>query len=187
MADDTRLSCGRSIDDVWSRIDGPPDEHERGCPYCLEARARLLRLSEAAADLRVAEANDPGLQPGAGFTASVMSLVRAEVRRGQSLPLDVDEDPGLTISEQAVVSLVWAAADTVAGVRARRCRVRLVDPEGFPSGGPTLVDVDLAVAFHPGTPLRVTTEQLRDRVRRIVDAEAGVEVRRVELVVEDVL
>lgn len=186
MADDTRLSCGRSIDDVWSRIAAPPDDHERDCPYCLEARARLLRLSEAAADLRVAEANDPDLQPEPGFTASVMSVVRAEVRRGHSLPLDVDEDPGLTISEQAVVSLVWAAADTVAGVRARRCRVRLVDPDELPPGR-TMVDVDLAVAFHPGTPLRAATEQLRARVRRIVDAEAGVEVRRVELVVEDVL
>ena len=86
MADDTRLSCGRSIDDVWSHVDYAPDEHERSCPYCLEARARLLRLAEAAADLRVTEAADPALQPRAGFTASVMSLVRAEVRRGQALP-----------------------------------------------------------------------------------------------------
>ncbi|GAA3554868.1 hypothetical protein GCM10022197_07530 [Microlunatus spumicola] len=186
MADDTRLSCGRSIDDVWSHLDGPPDEHERGCPYCLEARARLLRLSDAAAELRAVEAADPELQPDPGFTSSVMSLVRAEVRRGQSLPLDADEDPGLTISEQAVVGLVWAAADTVPGVRARRCRVRLVDRDEQPAG-PTLVDVDLAVALHPGTSLRTATERLRERVRSLVAAEAGVEVRRVELVVEDVL
>jgi uncharacterized alkaline shock family protein YloU len=185
MADDTRLSCGRSIDDVWSHIEGPPDEHERDCPYCLEARARLLRLSVAAADLRVVEAADPELQPNPGFTASVMSLVRAEVRRGQSIPLDVDEDPGLTISEQAVVSLVWAAADTVPGVRARRCRVRLVDRE--PDVGPTDVDVELAVAVHPGTSIRATTDQLRSRVTALVDAEAGLRVRRVELTVEDVL
>ncbi len=185
MADDTRLSCGRSIDDVWSHIEGPPDEHERDCPYCLEARARLLRLSDAAADLRVAEEVDPGLQPDPGFTASVMSLVRAEVRRGQSIPFDVDEDPGLTISEQAVVSLVWAAADTVPGVRARRCRVRLVDRE--PDVGPTDVDVELAVAVHPGTSIRAASDELRSRVTALVDAEAGLRVRRVELSVEDVL
>jgi uncharacterized alkaline shock family protein YloU len=185
MADDTRLSCGRSIDDVWSRIEGAPDEHERDCPYCLEARARLLRLSDAAADLRVAEATDPDLQPDVGFTTSVMSLVRAEVRRGQSIPLDVDEDPGLTISEQAVVSLVWAAADTVPGLRARRCRVRLVDRD--PDVGPTDVDVELAVAVRPGTSLRATTDELRTRVTAFVDAEAGLRVRRVDLTVEDVL
>jgi len=185
MADDARLSCGRSIDDVWSHIDGVPDEHERSCPYCLEARARLLRLSDATADLRRTEAEDPELQPDPGFTASVMSLVRAEVRRGQTLPLDVDEDPGLTISEQAVVSLVWAAADTVPGVRARRCRVRLVDRD--PDSGPTDVDVDLALAVRPGTPLRATTDKLRARVTALVDAEAGLRVRRVDLSVEDVL
>ena len=126
MADDARLSCGRSIDDVWSHLDGAPDEHERTCPWCTEARARLLRLSEATADLRTSEADDPALQPDPGFTSSVMGLVRAEVRRGQAIPLDPDDEPGLTISEQAVVGLVWEAADTVPGVRARRCRVRLV-------------------------------------------------------------
>ena len=186
MADDTRLSCGRSIDDVWSHVGGPPDEHERSCPYCLEARARLLRLSDATTDLRTAEADDPDLQPQPDFASSVMSLVRAEVRRGQAFPLDVDEDPGLTISEQAVVSLAWAAADTVPGVLARRCRVRLVDrdPE---SSGPTGVDVDLRLAVQPGTPLPATTDQLRARVAALVDAEAGLVVRRVDLTVEDVL
>lgn len=188
MADDTRLSCGRSIDDVWTHLEGPPDEHERDCPYCLEARARLLRLSAAADDLRTSEASDPELQPDPGFTASVMSLVRAEVRRGQALPLDVDEEARLTISEQAVVSLVWAAADTVPGLRARRCRVRLVDREiDQEVDGPTVVDVELSVAVRTGTSIRVATDLLRSRVAALVDAEAGLRVRRVELVVEDVL
>lgn len=188
MADDTRLSCGRSIDDVWSHIDGVPDPHERSCPYCLEARARLLRLSDATADLRATEAADPSLQPDPGFTASVMSLVRAEVRRGQTFPLDVEEEPGLTISEQAVVGLVWAAADAVPGLRARRCQVHLVDPDHV-SGptGVTLVDVDLDVAVGPGTAIPAATAELRGRVARLVDAEAGLRVRRVDLRVEDVL
>ncbi|MGI3779881.1 MAG: hypothetical protein ACRYG2_03810 [Janthinobacterium lividum] len=186
MADDTRLSCGRSIDDVWSHVGGMPDEHERSCPYCLEARARLLRLSDATADLRTEQASDPDLQPEPDFTASVMSLVRAEVRRGQTFPLDADEDPGLTISEQAVVSLVWAAADTVPGVRARRCRVRLTDRDPELSG-PTDVDVDLALAVQTGTAVPAATELLRARVVVLVDAEAGLRVRRVDLVVEDLL
>lgn len=195
MADDTRLSCGRSIDDVWSHLDGAPDEHERSCPYCLEARARLLRLSEAAVDLRTSEAADPSLQPDVGFTASVMGLVRAEVRRGQAIPLDGDEDPGLTISEQAVVGLVWAAADSVPGVRARRCRVRVaVDDEPDLDGdagrvfeGGTLVDVDLSIALQPGTALVEATTLLRARVADGVGEESGLRVRRVDLAVEDVL
>lgn len=194
MADDTRLSCGRSIDDVWSHLDGPPDEHERGCPYCLEARARLLRLSDAAADLRTTEAADPALQPTPGFTASVMGLVRAEVRRGQAIPLDGDDDPGLTISEQAVVGLVWAAADSVPGVRARRCQVRTADdepdldpPDGGGFGGGTLVDVRLALAVSAGTSISDVTDTLRARVVERVGAESGLRVRRVDLAVEDVL
>ena len=197
MADDARLSCGRSIDDVWSHLDGPPDEHERTCPWCTEARARLLRLSDAAVDLRVAEADDPALQPDPSFTASVMGLVRAEVRRGQAIPLDADEVPGLTISEQAVVGLVWEAADTVEGVRARRCRVRLVDLDDEESGGTdlvaddlvasgTLVDVDLALAVAAGTSITDATSTLRSRVAERVAGSSGLRVRRVELVVEDV-
>jgi hypothetical protein len=218
MADDARLSCGRSIDDVWSHLDGPPDEHERRCPYCTEARARLLRLSDATSDLRAAEASDPDLQPDAGFTASVMGLVRAEVRRGQAIPLDPDDDPGLTISEQAVVALVWEAADSVAGVRARRCRVRLVAEDDAPgssladldggaagrtvardqvaygepgavltAGGGTLVDVDLSLAVAAGTSIAAATSTLRTRVTERVGAASGLRVRRVELLVEDVL
>ncbi|SEQ31599.1 Asp23/Gls24 family envelope stress response protein [Microlunatus flavus] len=204
MADDARLSCGRSIDDVWSHLDGPPDEHERTCPYCLEARARLLRLSDAAIDLRSTEAADPALQPDPGFTASVMGLVRAEVRRGQAIPLDADEVPGLTISEQAVVGLVWAAADSVPGIRARRCRVRPFtddDGDGDGDGGEdgwqppdehelrsgTLVDVDLALAVEPGTSIVEATATLRRRVAEQVARETGLGVRRVDLTVEDVL
>lgn len=185
MADDPRLSCGRSIDDVWSHIDGPPDEHERDCPYCLEARARLLRLSAATADLRAAEAVEPAMQPDAGFTASVMTLVRAEVRRGQAIPLQTEPVPGLTISEQAVVGLVWLAADGVPGVRGRRCRVSAVEPGDL--DGPTQVDVELSFAVDPGVSIPAVTAELRTRVVELVDDEAGLLVRRVDLSVEDVL
>ena len=188
MADDTRLSCGRSIDDVWSHIDAAPDAHERYCPYCLEARARLLRLSLATADLRAAEAVDPELQPSPGFVASVMGLVRAEVRRGQVIPLGVVEAPGLSISEQAVVVLVWSAADAVPGMRARRCRVREVDrPDVEHPLGPTLVDVDLTVAMDPGTSIPVASDQLRRSVVGRVDTETGLQVRSVDLIIEDLL
>jgi uncharacterized alkaline shock family protein YloU len=188
MADDTRLSCGRSIDDVWSHLDAEPDAHERGCPYCQEARERLARLSHAAADLRAAEAADPALQPGPDFSASVMSLVRAEVRRAQTIPLEADEVPGLSISEQAVVGLVWTAADGVPGVRARRCVVRRIEPApGDPVVGPTLVDVALTIVVLAGTSVPAATEQLRGRVVGLVDADAGLQVRRVDLTIEDVL
>ncbi len=202
MADDARLSCGRSIDDVWSHLDGAPDEHERSCPYCLEARARLLRLSDAAADLRVTEVADPALQPDPGFAASVMGLVRAEVRRGQAIPLDAEDEPGLTISEQAVVGLVWAAADSVPGIRARRCRVRVAVTDGDgsgdladPGGGggqpmdvesSTLVDVSLSLAVQAGTSVVDAAATLRARVAERVGAESGLRVRRVDLAVEDV-
>lgn len=191
MADDTRLSCGRSIDDVWDHVGSAPDAHERDCPYCQDARTRLLRLSAATADLRSAEADDPDLQPAPGFAESVMTLVRAEVRRGQVIPLEADATPGLTISEQAVVGLVWTAADAVPGLRARRCRVVQVDPADLAGSddalGLTLVDVDLTVAIQPGTSIPAASDQLRRRVVGLVDLETGLQVRRVDLTVEDVL
>ena len=191
MADDTRLSCGRSIDDVWDHIGSPPDAHERDCPYCQEARTRLLRLSAATADLRSTEAVDPDLQPAPGFAESVMTLVRAEVRRGQVIPLEADPDPELTISEQAVVGLVWTAADAVPGLRARRCRVVQADPADLTdadvASSLTLVDVDLTVAIEPGTSIPAASDLLRRRVVGLVDLETGLQVRRVDLTVEDVL
>jgi hypothetical protein len=89
---------------------------------------------------------------------------------------------------------VWTAADAVPGLRARRCRVRRVgarDPaepaDDEPALGRTLVDVDLTVVVDAGTSVPAAAEQLRRRVVGLVDTETGLEVRRVDLTVEDLL
>jgi hypothetical protein len=180
---DTRLRCGRSIDDVWDHVDDLPDAHESTCPDCQEARARLIRLSNATADLRVHEVTTPALQPDPSLLGSVMGVVQAEGRRGQLLPLS-DETPEQTISEQAVVGLVWAAADDVPGIRARRCRIHRA-PAAAPAS--TQVDIHLTLATTLGTSIPQVTELLRGRVRQMVTAKTGLGVRWVDLDVEDML
>ena len=45
QTDPNRLGCGRSIDDVWARVDLPPDPHEQTCPDCQAARHDLGDLA----------------------------------------------------------------------------------------------------------------------------------------------
>lgn len=183
--DPTRLGCGRTIDSVWDTIHEQPDEHQRECPECQRARASLQDVAQATAALRQHEASDPALQPGPRLLSSVMDLVRAEVRRGQQIPLVVETPLELTISEQSVIALVWSAADSIPGVRSRRCRVS-VDQAAQTDGRPATVDVSLRLTVSADTAIPPTLEALRHAIRELVAAETGLTVRQITLGVEDV-
>ncbi len=83
----TRLGCGRDVDDVWDTIDRPPNTHERACVYCTQARTELAALAEAARDLSAADRQDPNLRVPDQMLANVLAIVRTEVRRGRTIPL----------------------------------------------------------------------------------------------------
>ena len=207
IAEQSLLGCGRPIDQVWEHVDEPPDEHEAHCPDCQRARRSLAKLDEATSALRSSDENDPDLAPPPIMKKSIMELARAEVRRGQRLPLlppaRADLPPELSISEQAVASVVRFAADGLAGLHARRCTVRLdrsspaepepsepelIEPELIEkaSARPAVrVVIDLGVALSSSSPLLEITQTLRSRIRDVVPHDTGMGVSKVNITVED--
>lgn len=200
--DDERLGCGRLVDQVWENIDLPPDAHEASCPDCRAARERLGVLAGATRDLAEADRDDPAMTPTSKVKANIMEVARAEVRRGRLLPLRQDGnrvgDPSLRVSEQAVAAVVRAAADRVAGVHARRCRVDLIgvdeEPEVANPGGlgatgqwrPAEVRVWLSVSVSARLSIPSAIDTVRARVAARINDEVGIAVPRIDVVVEDV-
>lgn len=186
VTEGARLGCGRMIDDVWAALDEPADAHEQMCPYCQQARASLDDLALATTELRTHD--EENLRPGRELKTSVMHLVHAQVRRGQSLPLIVPE-PGapatLTISEQAVLGVVWTVADLHPGVRARRCSVQVEDGQrpGLSAAVTMTLAVTVAASYAASTLTSVRT--LRARIAERVIAETGLHATTIDVVVED--
>ena len=209
VTDPTRLGCGRSIDDVWDHIGRPPDEHETTCPDCRAARTNLGGLAEAAHEMAEADQADPDLHVSPGVIARILQVARAEVRRGKILPLfDAHPDSSLVdlgISEQTIATTIRRTCDQMLGVQARRCHVKLAaDPSASgarpfdetpattdPSAGrlegrPSALHVQLTVSVAPRVAITTLTQDVRDRVVTALAAEIGVEVRRVDISVEDI-
>ncbi|WP_245650771.1 anti-sigma factor family protein [Nocardia harenae] len=176
-----RLPCGRDLEQVWDRLDavdaGLGDEHETHCPHCGTARASLRALRAATAEL-IAE---PEPAPP-DLTARIMSAVRAEVRRGRTMPLATPEPGGVEVSERAVAAVLRFAADSVPGVRTRRCRVK---PVGAEPDGRAAVEVELAFALAAGTPVAGVLPVVRERVSAALNSGIGVSVRRLDVLVAD--
>ncbi len=175
-----RLPCGREVDQVWDRLDavraGFGDEHDLTCPHCAAARESLLALRAATAEL-VAE---PEPTPP-DLVGRIMSAVRAEARRGRGIALPTPHPGAVEVSEQAVAAVLRYAVDTVPGVRARHCRIRVAD-------GAHRVEVEMSVAITLG---RTTVDQalplIRERVATALDTRIGLVLGRLDIVVADVL
>ncbi|MEU4249647.1 Asp23/Gls24 family envelope stress response protein [Amycolatopsis sp. NPDC026612] len=175
---DYELPCERDVDQVWQRLDavgaGLADEHELTCPHCRAARESLLALREATSVLAAEED-----VPSPDLFGRIMSAVRAEVRRGSMVPLPTPEPGFVEVSEQAVAAVLRYAADTVDGVRARRCRVR-ADGEGA-------IDVELTLAVRWGIATGgAALPMVRERVTAAAAARVGLPLGRLDLVVADV-
>jgi hypothetical protein len=196
------LPCGRDVETVWERLAdveaGRGDEHDLTCPDCRDARASLLTLREMTGELLADTA-----EPAPHLTSRIMAAVRAEVRRRHDmLPLPT-EDPGLVrVSEHAVAAILRFAADSVAGVRARRCRVHDfrvttakpgADLTGGTSGdigvgeeGELMFVVELTVAVSYRSFAWRSLDLVRERVTAAAATRIGPRVHRLDLIVEDV-
>jgi hypothetical protein len=196
------LPCGRDVETVWERLAdveaGRGDEHDLTCPDCRDARASLLALREMTGELLADTA-----EPAPHLTGRIMAAVRAEVRRRHDmLPLPTD-DPGLVrVSEHAVAAILRFAADSVAGVRARRCRVHDVrvttakpgaDITGGTPGdigvgeeGELMFVVELTVAVSYRSFAWRSLDLVRERVTAAAATRIGPRVHRLDLIVEDV-
>jgi hypothetical protein len=164
------LPCGRDVEAVWDRLD-EIDAHELECPHCLGARESLRALRAATEEM----AHDTE-EPSRALFGRIMSAVRAEVRRGDLLPLPGDAAGPVLISERAIAAVLRFAADTVPGVRARHCRVvARVD----------VIDVDLKLAMSHLSLTVNLVDVVRERVTTAAAARVGVQVNRLDITVED--
>ncbi|WP_116050147.1 anti-sigma factor family protein [Amycolatopsis palatopharyngis] len=178
------LPCERELEQVWEYLDNPDvddgvDEHERTCPHCRTARESLRALREATAEL-IEETE----QPPPDLFGKIMSAVRAEVRRGHMVRLPSSEPGVVEVSEQAVAVVLRFAADSVPGVRARRCRIATV---GVGQVGESQVEVQLtlAVDYRNQTTIEALTE-VRARVSAAAAARVGLQLVALDLVVDDI-
>jgi hypothetical protein len=184
------LPCGRDVETVWERLAeveaGRGDEHDLTCLDCRDARASLLVLREVTGEL-VADTAEPPPH----LTGRIMSAVRAEVRRRHVMvPLPTGEPGRMRVSEHAVAAVLRFAADSVAGVRARRCRVhdvrvRAADTAGSEEDELMLV-VELSVAVSYQSFAWRALDLVRERVIAAAVTRIGPMVHRLDLIVEDV-
>lgn len=171
------LPCGRSLDQVWDHLD-TANEHEVTCSHCGTARESLRALRSATVEL-VAER----LEPRRDLTDRIMSAVRAEVRRhGEMLPMRAEEPGELEVSEQAVAVVLRFAADEIDGVRARRCRVQVIDRD---SDGETLLYAELTVAVAYRDDIAELLMTLRERLGTACAVSVGLRLTQLDVVVAD--
>jgi uncharacterized alkaline shock family protein YloU len=200
--DPNRLGCGRSIDDLWARIDLPPDLHEQTCPDCQAARHDLGNLAMAMHDVIAADKADPTLRLNPAALTGIIETARAEVRRGRRIPMEPAQ-PGaagdeLTVSEQALANLIRRTSDAIDGLEARRCSVApnehaplTTDPPVAGAGqlepppATAEIIVDLRISVDPTVAIPALTRLLRDRVRRAVEREVGIAATLINISVED--
>ena len=202
QTDPNRLGCGRSIDDVWARVDLPPDPHEQTCPDCQAARHDLSDLATATRGIVAADKADPALRLDSGAITGILEIARAEVRRGRRIPMEQPRAGAagdeLTVSEQTLANLIRRTSDEIDGLEARRSAVALSkhDPlnEGAPEpetrqpelAAPTEITVDLRISVAPNAAIPALTRLLRDRLRTAIELKVGITATVINITVEDI-
>jgi uncharacterized alkaline shock family protein YloU len=174
------LPCGRDVEMIWERLPeaetGVVDEHELSCPYCGQARIGLAAVRDVAAELARDDA-----EPSPGLTGRIMSAVRADLRRRELLPLAYTDLGPVRISERAVAAVLRFAADSVAGVRARRCRVKMAVTED--NERTLTVEMGIAVSYRAFAAGALSL--VRQRVSAAAASRIGSRVIQLDLTVTD--
>jgi hypothetical protein len=169
------LPCGRLVEDVFDDVDaGRVDDHSLACAHCITARRGVEKLASATRAL----VEDP-TDPPAGLVERIMRVARMELRRGETLPLPSELGPA-DISEYAVAAVLRHAADSVAGVRARSCRIT-PHPDR-----PAVVQVRMSLSVRYGTgPAEQVLPDVRRRVSAALAGQVGLSADSIDLEVVD--
>lgn len=178
MALDEQLACGRDLETVWAGIDREPDEHERDCPTCTAARASLLTVQRATAELRTNDQQDPELQPPPQLAATIKSLARSQIRRDRTFVIAAHSDGAVTASEWAVVQTIRRELESSPDLLVQRVLV-----ESTPHGSLTIT---IRLALRLGASAPVVADQVRQRVLPMLAAQFERAVDRVDVEVRDV-
>jgi hypothetical protein len=167
------LPCGRCVEDVLDELDtGAVSPHTRECPHCTTARHGIEALNDATAALL----RDPA-EPPPGLLDRIMTAVRAEIRRGDAVPLPSDHGPA-EISTQALASLLRFVADTVPGVWARRCAL-------IPTDRPDTFTIDMSLSLRYRSSVADVVDEVRTRLRTAMSGHIGLRTETVDLAVVD--
>ena len=174
------LSCGRDAATVWDRAEAghPRDQHETGCPFCGAVFDDADRLHSVVNRMAAEE-----FDPPPGVLERAMQVVRTEFRQCDALTLDSPHGP-VRLSRPAAAAVLRHAVDLMPGVRARSCRIEQVtDPHG-PSAVAT---VTITIAAGYGVDLSTAATRVRQMVIAAGEHALGLPVRRVDIVVVDLL
>ncbi|MFD8019714.1 Asp23/Gls24 family envelope stress response protein [Streptomyces lavendulae] len=186
---DTVLPCGRDLARLWDGEDRDgratagqgEDPHTADCPHCGAALAELALLRGAAVH-RGQEADTDWEASAARLTASIMDVVRLELRPGRPLALgEMDEDTW--IHEAAAARTFRSAAERVPGVRAGSCRI---SPEPPPRPGartPARVRIEVTVGM--GRDVQPVADRIRRTIATCAEQALGLQITSIDVVVVD--
>lgn len=183
---DHRLGCGRDIDDVWSHADAPPTTHELSCADCQAARRSLTQLNDATEHLKTQDRDDPDLHLASDIVDKVTAIARSEVRRGARIPLERSEDSTteLSISEQAIATVIRHTSDLIPGIETRSVALRLHEEDG-PEISSVKIAVRLRVTVSATSSIIDQVALLRARLMGAIQVEVGLDTTRIDVLVED--
>ncbi len=170
------LLCGRLVEDLFDDLEaGRTDAHSAGCEHCATARRSLHQLAQATRLL----VDDPAVPPPR-LLERVMSAVRADLGRGAVLPLPAVLGPA-DVAERAVAVVLRYAADSVAGVWARSCRI---DPEPDRPGA-AWIRMTLSLRYGTG-PAEPLLAEVRRRVSTALSGQVGLRAHTIDLELVDI-
>ncbi|MEJ3652763.1 Asp23/Gls24 family envelope stress response protein [Actinomycetes bacterium KLBMP 9759] len=171
------LPCGRDAATVWDRAEAgvPPDEHERGCPYCTATAADALRL-DAVVHRMAAEP----VEPPPAVLERAMDKVRValtrELREHELLTL-ASPLGEVRLSRAAAAAVLRDAVDRMGDARARSCQVEQR------AAGTT---VAMTVSARYGVDMRAVAARVRRMVLAAGTQALGLPVGAVDVTVVDV-
>lgn len=177
-------ACDRSEEDVWDRLNLPPDGHELSCPQCQEQRRRLQPLLLATRRLREDPAEsaeeDAALER---IRRSALDGIRAEIRRGRRIRVQLTPRGPLEISVYVLNDVIRRAADAIEGIELRKHGA-----SGAPDalGNPTVV-CQLNVHLALGMRAHDVAGRLRQAVADRLAEELGITPAAVDVTVEDII
>lgn len=112
-----------------------------------------------------------------GFVESVMAAIRAQPHRSATLALAASPPSRLSITEHAAITLLSAAADSVAGATARSCR--------FPTpGDPTHLQVSISLIYWQ--PAHAIADQIRAVLQAAARTQLGLHFTRIDITIDDI-
>lgn len=178
---DLPYSCGRSEDELWSRLSMPPDQHELGCPYCQAQRQRLAPLAKATTQWKIGNdsENETDTTLLGSIRGRVMDGIKAEIRRGTRFTLRITMLGTLRISGYVLLETLREVVDSIRGVALRTHKI-------LPGSHPESISMSINLALEAGEDGVRLTNEIRDALRARFAQAIGISLDDIDINLEDV-